>query len=87
MFKWWFWLFVVDFFVLMWTGAMPAEGIYPIIALIASAYWFVYFLVILPLLGVIERPFAPPASIEADFAAHYDPQTGGTKQFVGSPAE
>ena len=26
-------------------------------------------------------------SIEADFAAHYDPQTGGTKQFAGSPAE
>jgi ubiquinol-cytochrome c reductase cytochrome b subunit len=49
----WFWLFVVDFFVLMWAGAMPAEGIYPYIALIGSAYWFAYFLVILPLLGVL----------------------------------
>ena len=29
MFKWWFWLFIVNFFVLMWAGAMPAEGIYP----------------------------------------------------------
>ena len=25
-------------------------------SLIASAYWFAYFLVILPLLGVIEKP-------------------------------
>ena len=87
MFKWWYWLLVVDFIVLMWVGAMPAEGIYPYIALIAATYWFAYFLVILPLLGVIEKPLTPPASIEADFAAHYDPQTGGTKQFAGSPAE
>jgi len=87
MFKWWFWLLAVDFIVLMWVGAQPAEGIYPYIALLGATYWFAYFLVILPLLGVIEKPTAPPASIEADFAAHYDPQTGGTKQFAGSPAE
>ena len=87
MFKWWFWLLIVDFMVLMWVGAMPAEGIYPYIALIASTYWFGYFLVILPLLGILERPVTPPASIEADFAAHYDPQTGGTKTLAGQPAE
>ncbi|WP_297615069.1 cytochrome b N-terminal domain-containing protein [uncultured Roseicyclus sp.] len=76
MFKWWFWIFVVNFFVLMWAGAMPAEGIYPYIALIGSAYWFAYFLVILPLLGVIEKPLAQPATIEEDFNAHYG-KTGG----------
>ena len=87
MFKWWFALLVIDFVVLMWVGAQPAEGIYPYIALIGATYWFAYFLVILPLLGVIEKPLPIPPSIEADFAAHYDPQTGGTKQFAGSPAE
>ncbi len=87
LFKWWFWLLVLDFVVLMWVGARPVEGIYPVIALIGATYWFAYFLVILPLLGVIERPLAPPVSIEADFAAHYDPQTGGTKQFGAQPAE
>ena len=56
MFKWWFALLVVDFMVLMWVGAMPAEEPYASIALIGSAYWFAYFLVILPLLGVIEKP-------------------------------
>jgi len=71
MFKWWFWILAVDFVVLMWAGAMPAEGIYPIIALIGAAYWFFYFLILLPLLGVLERPLAQPATIEEDFDAHY----------------
>lgn len=71
MFKPWFWVFVINFFVLMWAGAMPAEGIYPYIALIGSAYWFAYFLVILPLLGVLEKPTTPPSTIEEDFNAHY----------------
>ncbi|SMY09385.1 cytochrome b [Flavimaricola marinus] len=71
MFKWWFWLFVVNFIVLMWVGAMPAEGIYPYIALIGATYYFGYFLVVLPLLGVLEKPDAPPSTIEADFDDHY----------------
>ncbi|MCB1343753.1 MAG: cytochrome b N-terminal domain-containing protein, partial [Rhodobacteraceae bacterium] len=69
MFKSFFWLLVVDFVVLMWAGSMPAEGIYTNIALIGAAYWFAYFLVILPLLGVLERPTTPPATIEQDFKA------------------
>jgi ubiquinol-cytochrome c reductase cytochrome b subunit len=71
MFKWFFALLVVDFFVLMWAGAMPAEGIYPTIALIGSVYWFAYFLVILPLLGVFEKPMQVPVTIEEDFKTHY----------------
>lgn len=69
MFKWYFWLLVVTFFVLMWVGAMPAGGIYATIALLATTYWFAYFLVILPLLGVLEKPNTPPATIEEDFIA------------------
>ena len=69
MFKMWFALLVIDFIVLMWCGAQPAEGIYGVIALIASAYWFAYFLVILPLLGVIEKPLPLPETIEDDFCA------------------
>ncbi len=86
MFKWWFALLVIDFFVLMWVGAMPAEEPYNTIALIAATYWFVYFLVILPLLGVIEKPLPQPSTIEEDFNAHYAPKAGGTKTIV-KPAE
>ena len=75
MFKWWFALLAIDFIVLMWAGAMPAEPPYSIIALTGATYWFAYFLVILPLLGVIERPTARPATIEDDFNAHYGKST------------
>ncbi|REC58261.1 cytochrome b [Rhodosalinus sediminis] len=85
MFKWWFALFCVDFFVLMWAGAMPAEGIYPTIALIGATYWFAFFLVILPLLGVFEKPAPQPATIEEDFKEHLAP-SGGTK-IAETPAE
>ncbi|MEY2961184.1 MAG: hypothetical protein RLZ60_1014, partial [Pseudomonadota bacterium] len=76
MFKWWFALLVVDFFVLMWVGAQATTFPYDWISLIAATYWFSYFLIILPLLGVIEKPLAQPATIEEDFNAHY-----------GNPAE
>jgi ubiquinol-cytochrome c reductase cytochrome b subunit len=78
MFKWWFWLFVVNFFVLMWAGAMPAEGIYANMSLIGTAYWFGYFLIILPILGVIEKPLPQPATIEADFKATVKKKSGGS---------
>jgi ubiquinol-cytochrome c reductase cytochrome b subunit len=85
-FKWWFWLLGIDFMVLMWAGARPAEGIYPYIALLGSAYWFAYFLVILPLLGIFEKPLPTPATIEDDFNAHYGkPESDGDA--TASPAE
>ena len=75
MFKWWYYLLVIDFVVLMWCGAMPAEPPYSTISLIGATYWFAYFLVVLPLLGVIEKPLPQPATIEDDFKAHYGSET------------
>ena len=86
MFKWWFYLLILDFIVLMWCGAMPAEPPYSIISLIGAAYWFGYFLVILPLLGVIEKPDPVPATIEEDFDAHYPPKADGADT-AAQPAE
>lgn len=77
-FKGWFWLLVADFIVLMWVGALsPSDlgGYVPAISLAATAYWFAYFLVILPILGVIEKPAPMPATIEEDYLAHYDSPT------------
>jgi ubiquinol-cytochrome c reductase cytochrome b subunit len=70
-FKGWFALLVVDFIILMWVGSQPATELNSWISLIASAYWFAYFLVILPLLGVFEKASPIPTTIEDDFNSHY----------------
>ncbi len=63
MFKWFFWLFVINAFVLGYCGAMPAEGIYVWISRVATLYYFAYFLVILPWLAKVEKPLPLPVSI------------------------
>ena len=73
MFKWWFALLAIDFVVLTWAGSQPAEGIYAIISLAGAAYWFIYFLIVLPLLGVLEKPDPRPLTIEEDFDRQHPP--------------
>ncbi|MBC7136564.1 cytochrome b [Oceanibaculum nanhaiense] len=63
LYKQFFWILLLDCIVLGYIGAMPAEGIYIVIGRIATAYYFIHFLIILPLLSVIERPKPLPASI------------------------
>ncbi len=87
MFKWWFAILVLDFVFLMWLGAQPAEGIYASMSLVGTAYWFGYFLVILPLLGVFEKPLPQPETIEADFEAHKAKANGGAGASDATPAE
>jgi ubiquinol-cytochrome c reductase cytochrome b subunit len=71
MFKAWFAVLVIDFVVLMWCGSQVPSAFTGWVGLIASTYWFAYFFVILPLLGVLEKPLLQPVSIEADFKSHY----------------
>ena len=42
---------------------MPAEGLYLLIARVATAYYFLHFLVILPILGFKEKTLPIPLSI------------------------
>ena len=60
-----FWLFLVDCVVLGYVGGKPAEEPLITIGQIATAYYFAHFLIIMPLLGLIEKPKALPASISA----------------------
>jgi ubiquinol-cytochrome c reductase cytochrome b subunit len=53
----------LGFIVLLYVGGKPAEEPYVTIARVATAYYFLYFLVILPLLGRLERPLPLPESI------------------------
>ena len=58
-----FWLIVIDSFILGWVGANPPEGKFIIIGGAATAYYFAHFLIILPLIGLFERPRKLPESI------------------------
>ena len=44
-------------------GGQPPEGLYLVIGRVATAYWFLHFLVLLPVLGKLERPLPLPESI------------------------
>ena len=59
----WFYLFVIDCLALGYLGSQPAEGKFVMMAQIATAYYFLFFLVILPLLGLFEKPKPQPRSI------------------------
>jgi ubiquinol-cytochrome c reductase cytochrome b/c1 subunit len=58
-----FWLFVACAVLLGYMGSQPPEGGYVITARFLTVYYFLYFLVILPLLGRFEKPRPLPPSI------------------------
>jgi ubiquinol-cytochrome c reductase cytochrome b/c1 subunit len=58
-----FWVFAAVCVGLGWLGSKPAEGNYVLAARVLTAWYFIHFLIILPLLGLVERPKPLPASI------------------------
>ena len=62
-----FWLFVITCVLLGWLGSKPPEGGYVIVSRLLTAWYFIHFLIVLPLLGLVEQPsrcrprFAEPA--------------------------
>jgi len=50
-----FWLLVVDFFILMWIGSQHPETPYVEIGQVATAFYFVWFLILVPFIGLFEN--------------------------------
>ncbi len=66
-----FWIFALVCVVLGIAGSQPAEGAWLTVARVATIWYFAHFLVILPLLGKLEKPRPMPASIsEAVLGKH-----------------
>ncbi len=61
--KQFFWIFVIVSLGLGYLGAKPAEGGYIIVGRILTVWYFAHFLIILPILGLIEKPKPLPESI------------------------
>ncbi|TNE39586.1 MAG: cytochrome b/b6 [Alphaproteobacteria bacterium] len=61
-----FWIFVLDCVALTYLGSKPPEGMYIYYGRIATAYYFIHMLILLPLVGLLETPKPLPASISED---------------------
>jgi ubiquinol-cytochrome c reductase cytochrome b/c1 subunit len=64
-----FWIIVLVAIGLGWLGSKPAEGGYVIAARILTFYYFAHFLVILPVLGWVEKTRPLPNSISESILA------------------
>jgi ubiquinol-cytochrome c reductase cytochrome b/c1 subunit len=62
-YRWFFWLLVISVIGLGYAGSQPPEGPAVLIGQLGMVYYFLHFLVILPILGKIERPLPLPRSI------------------------
>ena len=62
-YKWFFWILVADCILLSYLGAQAPEGWYLILSRLATAYYFIHFFLVLPIVGIIETPKPLPESI------------------------
>ncbi|MEP2979775.1 MAG: cytochrome b N-terminal domain-containing protein [Lentilitoribacter sp.] len=83
-YKLFFWIFVFNAILLGWLGAKPAEGIYTALAQVGTAYYFGFFIIIMPLLGLIETPKRLPNSITEAVLAKSGSGAGKPDEAVAS---
>jgi len=50
-----YWAFIADCLILGWIGGKPVESPYIEIGQVATAYYFIFFLIIIPFLGLLEK--------------------------------
>jgi len=86
--KQFFWALVIDCIVLGYLGAHRPDAVFPGTAIpmlpfarLGTAYYFAYFWIILPLLGLIETPRPLPATIATSVTGT------GVEQVNAAPAE
>jgi ubiquinol-cytochrome c reductase cytochrome b/c1 subunit len=75
-------LWVVSVILLGVVGGHRPEGIWVVLGRVCTAYYFLHFLVLLPLLGKIERPLPLPESISRPVL-----RSGGGPLPGGAPAK
>jgi ubiquinol-cytochrome c reductase cytochrome b/c1 subunit len=79
MFKWFLWAFFFTVLALGYLGGKPAEGAYVIWSRIFTLYYFAFFLLVMPIVGLIETPRKMPRSIT-------DAVLGGGRPMAGAMA-
>jgi ubiquinol-cytochrome c reductase cytochrome b subunit len=49
------WFFIVNFFILMWIGACHPTTPFIEIGQLATLFYFIWFVLLVPIIGVIEN--------------------------------
>src|SRR5262249_42909786 len=92
-YKWFFWAFVLSSLALGYLGSQPPEGIYLTFSRIFAAYYFLFFLVVMPVVGRIEKSKRLPGSItesvlgREDLVATLLPPYRGEERVNGLPTD
>ena len=53
--KFFFWVFVANFFILMWIGSQHPNSPFVEVGQVATALYFAWFVIIVPLVGIVEN--------------------------------
>ncbi|MEO1543035.1 MAG: cytochrome b/b6 [Pseudomonadota bacterium] len=86
MYKWFFWLFAFSCLALGYLGAKPAEGSYVFWARVFTIYYFAHFLVVMPIIGIIETPKKLPNSISEAVLGNKSSSDSSFGGGLGAPA-
>ncbi len=88
-YRWFFLLFVISCLALGYLGAKPAEGAYVTWTRVFTFYYFAHFLLVMPIVGLIETPKQMPGSITEAVLGKKSADGGGgaVPEGVATPAE
>ena len=86
-YRWFFWLFVFTCLALGYLGSRPAEGAYVLWAQIFTFYYFAHFLLVIPIVGLIETPKQMPGSITEAVLGKNAGGGGAVPEGFAAPAE
>jgi ubiquinol-cytochrome c reductase cytochrome b subunit len=50
-----YWFLVADFLILGWLGQKPGATPYIEVGMLATFFYFLFFILLIPLLGIIEK--------------------------------
>lgn len=81
-FAFFYWFLVADFVILGWIGQKPVESPYIEIGMAATVFYFVFLLILVPLIGIVEKTLIKYGNVdvaeelEYDNELRYDPLKG-----------
>ena len=66
-FKIFYWMLFADFIILGWVGQQGVEDYIILIGQIATVFYFVFFAILVPLTGIVEKALVYNVNLDDDF--------------------